>query len=626
METLEAVSLEPLEKLFSRVFDNIVASGPTAARIATETFAMVLCARKPISAAAMASSLPVIDRQVSASEIFRVCKSLIIEDTNTGAVAFFHASCQEFVAQKLQYLQLNPKAMVAMNCMKTCAQSIGIADLQPGPDREILQYSTIYWAQHCHEALKLEYSGNLASAVDDFVFEESDVNATFSQWIMDADEVYKELNSYHHMKPALQTLCCRADTPVFMACAFGLSQILEKALDEGVATIEDKNDLDQSGLYLASSFGHVEVANVFLRRGAKIAVWGGKHGSPLQAACANGNIEIVKLLCEQVSEHEHDSLMQALSTCINRNHEEIALYLLKTKVTQLGQHQYRSLFALAAAAGTNDVLHHIKVHNLSTVSTVISNKALLNASRTGKVNVVQRLIRSMTPEQIAESEGALSMAAVHGHEDIIEILANAGVPINSETQFDSPLCKSASEGQVPAIKKLIKLLASRNEAIDLAEALHVASKKGHAQAITALIDVGADVNEPLEGHGMALETAAYAGHVEAARTLVKNNASPRSGNKFQDSYEAALISGQYSILQLFKEMGCEGPYKLDTHGALASRVLPSWNLLDTLRSKSFSPKLRYCRYETDGGTHERQTKTIISHKEWQELRQYGCTT
>ena len=65
---------------------------------------------------------------------------------------------------------------------------------------------------------------------------------------------------------------------------------IDKHLLEHKATIEAKQDSDETPLHVACSSGHLEVVKYLLIKGAKIEAKQKEGMSPLQIACQNGHL------------------------------------------------------------------------------------------------------------------------------------------------------------------------------------------------------------------------------------------------------------------------------------------------------------------------------------------------
>ena len=557
-DALNDVSIEPLEKLLSRIFDEITAEGPTTRKLVIDVFSWVLSAKEALSADALISALDIQNERISTANVLHMCRSLLTKDTTTGALEFCHASIQEFVNNQLQVLQIHPDVVTAMYCIKTCEESSGISDMPPSPSKEMLRYSVTYWAEYYLTAIDADHSGEFANMVHDFVFDESELSATFSQWILDTEHVLQSIGDYYGRNPALQALSGRVDTPFFMCCTFGMEEILAKAIDYGIIDLNDVNKQGLPGLYLASAYGYSGVVRLLLAKGADAAIKGGKHGSPFQVACAYGNMDVVKILCEHLDMAQPGStLMDGISVSIDRTNDNVAAFLISSWLDSLDEEHKEIIFNQAAVAGSIEVLNVLRNdQQIPAISPSPTKKALVKACRRGKTGPVKSLISSMSEDEIKESNEAVAAAATFDHCEIIRILVNAGLALNTQHKTLSPLYQSALHGHIAATNTLIELSTSKNEPLDYADALQVASRKGHVLLVEALIAAGADVNDPSGGYGSALQAAASAGQIEVTRILLKHGADPSQGGRFDNSYEAAIKSANYPILQIFDEAGC----------------------------------------------------------------------
>ncbi len=134
--------------------------------------------------------------------------------------------------------------------------------------------------------------------------------------------------------------------------------------------------------------------------------------------------------------------------------------------------------------------------------------------RTQAVPVDQRDNEGFTP---------LSLAAMRGHNSVIDALARAGHSIDAPSfKGATPLLLAAQEGRLFTLKRLLHLGADvKSHDMSGASALTVSARAGHTNIAKALLEAGADVNHRTFRKVSILNIAVDHGRHNFCRTLLK---------------------------------------------------------------------------------------------------------
>lgn len=129
---------------------------------------------------------------------------------------------------------------------------------------------------------------------------------------------------------------------------------------------------------------------------------------------------------------------------------------------------------------------------------------LRDAAKSGDAELVTQLLdEGAEVDEIHGVGTALHWAALHGHADIIKILAVRGAELGTKSDLlGTPLHTAANRGQTNAASALIQHGAevdARDK--DDKTPLHIAAKVGSNNIAEILINAGADVNAIVVGHG-----------------------------------------------------------------------------------------------------------------------------
>ena len=126
-----------------------------------------------------------------------------------------------------------------------------------------------------------------------------------------------------------------------------------------------------------------------------------------------------------------------------------------------------------------------------------------------------------------EDETPLIWAINAGQEAIALLLLEHGAKASPKLPHP-PLFYACKEGMTAVVKELLRRGASPNLAVPFIEEdeamLHVAARFGHIPIVEALLDAGADVNEPSENEETAIFPAAYWARPDLVRLLIKRGA------------------------------------------------------------------------------------------------------
>jgi uncharacterized protein len=206
---------------------------------------------------------------------------------------------------------------------------------------------------------------------------------------------------------------------------------------------------------------------------------------------------------------------------------------------------------------------------------------LMVAAGNRSAAVMSPLLDSRANTQLRSSDGAtvLMMAAASGSPDLVQKLLDHGAEIDARdsSRGQTPLMFAAAVNRAP----VVKLLASRGAGLKLTStlsppprlpriganpnappqqappkpapddpvalaraerrvgpsmlggwaALHFAAREGHIEATRALLDAGADINQPNDGDKTTpLLTAIINGHYDLAKLLIERGADPNQTN------------------------------------------------------------------------------------------------
>ena len=293
--------------------------------------------------------------------------------------------------------------------------------------------------------------------------------------------------------------CGRGIAPLHQASRNGDTAKIDKLLKSGADINQRSGKENDTALMFAVNRGHENVAAALLKNGADVNATNDYGQAALHTAVFSGHPNIVLLLIEHGADVNQPS---------------------------------RRGYPLHIAAG------HASSNRVEIVKLLLENGA--------KVDV--RAKNHSTPlHWTDEDKGA----------EVAKLLINHGANVNAVSKInETPLHWSARKEELAVMKVLINhgaIIDSKNY-VGMTPLL-VAAKKGKSRAVELLLDNGANVNaRSKQTEGTALHFAAYNGHVNVAKVLVKYNADRSLTDK--GGYTAAELAKQHdktSVIELLEK-------------------------------------------------------------------------
>jgi ankyrin repeat protein len=302
-----------------------------------------------------------------------------------------------------------------------------------------LSYAALYWPKH-YERAKLE------STDVDQIFEFLEKNV--QTW----SRVYRYLDA-KSSTPRFPLL----DTPLKVACKFGISALVDKALQS--TGIEDDC---QEALDLAAQNGHLGVVEKLIAKDVQ------PSKSTLELAADGGFTDIL------------DHILQADPAIINEIDVSGCTPLMR-----------------AAQRGHGDAVL-LLLHKGANVNARTANKstALHAAARLGLCDIVRILVDAGADLVIVDDSGydALRIAAAGGFDDIVKLLIECRIDVKGSTvEGETALHLAALYGHHRVISLLISEAGAVVNSVNKKglTPLHLASREGYLDVVQLLLEAEA---------------------------------------------------------------------------------------------------------------------------------------
>ncbi|KAL8753191.1 MAG: hypothetical protein Q9184_005493 [Pyrenodesmia sp. 2 TL-2023] len=562
-EAMRRFSTDTLDQLYSEILQAVNKAESSSRKTVIYAFSLLLCLHEPLSPASFLAAVSFADGKDRAvlqlPQLLRICFNLITVDTKMNVLRFAHTTVQEYLEAQDDFPLTMTEGIVATSCLNSYLYTPAVGTgAGLSPTEYFHQYGALYWAEHCRAIFATGNDSELLQMVRDFMLEDEGISLSFTGWLEDAQEYAKVLPRHHPMKKQLSAVGSQDQTLLFTLCVFGLANLLRQVLDAFTLDLNVKNDSGQTGIYLASSMGHLEVARILLQHGANVNVSGGRLGTPLQAACFEGHIGIVQLLIMNGADTKSRGLFHnALQAAAKGNHENIAMLLLQSGFEIKSQSEYDQALEEASQTGFIKVVDYLqKTYGYTFGNARLAEcQAIHAAIRKGQIGVLQRFIRSTASPKAELPADSVATAALGGHDGMIALLLDNGLSIEYEGQFGTPLRSASLLGYDSTVRLLLNHAAKGSTSSSIGNALEAATMNGYCSIVKLLLQEGVDANIKGGSYGTALQAAAYRGHTKVAEILLDAGANVRSAGICEDAFHAAAEGGHEEVMRLFLERG-----------------------------------------------------------------------
>lgn len=281
----------------------------------------------------------------------------------------------------------------------------------------------------------------------------------------------------------------QAQDSIWESAAKGDVDAIEEHIDAGA----DLNELSESGsapLHFAVSRNRVEIVALLLDADADPDVEDSSQGTPLQLAIAGNKTEIIDLLLEA------DAFVEAPT---------IPLQPLVWEGDMLG-------VKLHIYAGT-DIDQEDE----------FGNYPLLLAVEKGFLEIVDLFITHEIDLYVQDPHGFTSviLAAEQNHPEVLQLLLDSGADINVEDKAERTALDWAVIMQSTEAEEILR----ENDAPTGAEKSFIAAiQTNNTEAVRALLDKGADVNEPAYTSKTPLHYASHSRNMEILKFILSKGA------------------------------------------------------------------------------------------------------
>jgi ankyrin repeat protein len=264
-------------------------------------------------------------------------------------------------------------------------------------------------------------------------------------------------------------------------------------------------DLELRPLHLAALFGHIDVVELLLEKGASRNPGDRRRETPLHLAVRSRHIKVVKLLLEKGASRNPRSQLgyTPLHLAAKSGHIEVVKLLLEK----------------GASRNPASCCGHTPLHL---------------AVESGHIETVRLLLEQGAKDLRDQMEETpLHLAARSGQLEVVRLLLEkrkSRDPKNSGRY--TPLHLAVQSGCIEVVRLLLEEGASRNPGNWRRQTpLHLAAGTGYAEVVGSLLEKGANINAQDEDKETPLHLAAHYGKVDVVRLLLEKGANTEVKNE-----------------------------------------------------------------------------------------------
>ncbi|KAH7072565.1 hypothetical protein FB567DRAFT_205894 [Paraphoma chrysanthemicola] len=445
-----------LEESYVEIFEQIIASGEHASRLAIFTFQWLLFAQKPI---AISDFAPLASIELSqtlghtAQNVLEVCQNLVVSN-DEGIFRFVHLSVREFFENlkegRLKHREIKHftsdegHAAIAMKSLAylKAIMSLGInqkADhlLKTSQLDKIIalkSYTVNYWPYHVSESGQLKRAAPLLTEVRSFLVKNKGVASTFANW---CSMVWEEKSE--NSLPAVRKAAQKPPNPIFLVHTYDL-------LDRQHASVSDRDYQTQAFLYAAGE-GNTKDMTELLAHGLDIKDVG---VSAMFRAISANKLDPVEFLKEYRVPVDPKSL---LATAMERRTNMVRT-LITYDAKAISMAQLELVFRITMANGDVDLLPLFLEQGIARDPVAVVRALKATASISAR-NLIEAGF-DIQGIHLFEKRTALHWAIDKGLQDIVRLLLEKNARVNvADAWGNHPLHIAAWKGRADAVRLLL---------------------------------------------------------------------------------------------------------------------------------------------------------------------------
>ena len=299
--------------------------------VAVQTLKWLLCAQRLLSAEELIAAVYQVEEEISSdsdedyelrseqlrspeNDILRLCRNLVVFDSEQQSFRFAHQSVREYLLKQAQYAAAEQHTLATERCLDVYLTEWledSVARTMEEQNKIFRHYAEVYWLVH-YKHVEDCASSELEKKVSRFTRQIQGTSLPYVQWISDIRREYAPckyglrvnerlgLSGDDRLGFRILFAASRPDTILAAASAFGIISLLKghevasTDWNQRQKSIHENHSL----LSFAAIEGHDQVIQLLLDYGADVNAQGGIYGNALQAAAYLENSQIVQMLLD----------------------------------------------------------------------------------------------------------------------------------------------------------------------------------------------------------------------------------------------------------------------------------------------------------------------------------------
>ncbi|KAH8415460.1 hypothetical protein KR222_000199 [Zaprionus bogoriensis] len=384
--------------------------------------------------------------------------------------------------------------------------------------------------------------------------------------------------------------CNNGYYPIHEAAKNASSKTMEWGEQRGCTREEMISFFDSEGnvpLHSAVHGGDIKAVELCLKSGAKISTQQHDLSTPVHLACAQGAIEIVKLMFEMQPLEKRICLsctdvqkMTPLHCASMFDHPDIVSYLVAegAEINALDKEHRSPLLLAASRSGWKTVHLLIRLGASIDVKDAAARNVLhfviMNGGRL--TDFAEQVANCQTQAQLQlllnEKDhmgcSPLHYASRDGHIRSLENLIRLGACINlKNNNNESPLHFAARFGRYNTVRQLLdsekgSFIINESDGAGMTP-LHIASQQGHTRVVQLLLNRGALLHRDHSGRN-PLQLAAMSGYTETIELLhsVHSHLLDQVDKDGNTALHLATMENKPHAISVLMSMGCKLVYNV----------------------------------------------------------------
>jgi ankyrin repeat protein len=336
-----------------------------------------------------------------------------------------------------------------------------------------------------------------------------------------------------------------------------LSLLMEKWPDIREQVLHEMNSVCTenifSALRAAARYGHTGLLRYLIRRENCVnVVFPGDSGTLLHEAARGNHIQTARTLVDLGANCDIQNAYgkTALHVSAEMGNLEVAKFIVERQEMSSGEDEMKYIPARDTP---------ITKLNLLTVHDKDDNTPLHLAAAAGNTSTVLYFLSVGSEVRSCNTRGEypLTLAARYGRNDTVKLLLQSCCAVKCEEIMTSALRAAIVAGQVDTTALLLRsgesVMGGENE-----KPIHLASRMGHKEIVSLLLQYGASLTSRTETGNTALHFASEAGHLSLVKYLVELDRKGMNTLNYEDEtpLHLAARNGRDYLVTYFAENGC----------------------------------------------------------------------